>query len=381
MIMTIIQTAREEWRFLYSQKKIFWSALLLPFILAALTGSVFQQKVVTKMSIGVWDQDQSAFSRTLTRFINSSRSFDIRYAPTSLEEGKKLFFEEQISAFIILPKGLSQRIKKGKQGTIKAMISGTNLVTANLALADLRLITETVAGGIKLKILRKGGLSKKAAYATLMPISVEMIRLYNPGLNYQNYLPPGVWMAIIHQLLLLFGALTIFRREHYSFSKNHFYLLGKILPYFLISFIYFELFYRFVFWRFGIEFKGWIPLMMLVSLAFSFCTLSLGLLIGALGTRTGRMIDAVKGVLLIGSPAFLLSGYSWPLFAMPWGIRIFSYTLPLTHFLSAYRKIYQQGLTFSYIAQELFFLLLIGALCLSLSSFFISEKSEPRETI
>jgi ABC-2 type transport system permease protein len=82
----------------------------------------------------------------------------------------------------------------------------------------------------------------------------------------------------------------------------------------------------------------------------------------SLAALTGNRIDALKGCLLIGAPAFLLSGYTWPLEQMPVLLRTISNFIPLTPYLEGFRKIFQQNMTIKYIfpfADNLVFLILL----------------------
>ena len=64
---------------------------------------------------------------------------------------------------------------------------------------------------------------------------------------------------------------------------------------------------------------------------------------------TGNRLDALKGCLLIGAPAFLLSGYTWPLEQMPILMSTIAKFIPLSAYLEGFRKIFQQNMQPEYI--------------------------------
>ena len=84
----------------------------------------------------------------------------------------------------------------------------------------------------------------------------------------------------------------------------------------------------------------------ILSIFFILPTILLGMLMSAV---TGNRLDALKGCLLIGAPAFLMSGYTWPLSQAPDLIKIIADFIPLTNFLEGFRKIYQQNMQLEYI--------------------------------
>ena len=92
---------------------------------------------------------------------------------------------------------------------------------------------------------------------------------------------------------------------------------------------------------------------------FIIATILLGMFMAAL---TGNRIDALKGCLLVGAPAFLLSGYTWPLEQMPTLLKTISGFIPLTPYLEGFRKIFQQNMKIEYIypfANRLIFLMVL----------------------
>ena len=354
-------------------KGLLFILIAWPFLAALLLGGIFSHKVVTQMPIAVINKDGGQLSRTLIRFTKASRSFDTQYYLDSTEEIQDYIFRQKIVAALYIPKDFEVNVKTGKGETLTLFVDGANLVTANLSIAEMKTIVATIAAGAKLKILRKLGYSKDKALALISPVKMDVTKNFNPGMNYLNYMPPGTWMALLHQLILLFASLVIIREkernsfeELWNLSKHNWtaLIIGKLLPYFLLFFIYFEIFYRLLFPLFGIEFKGNYQLMLVVSSAFLYCTLSLGLFISV---SVKRSIDAIKGVLLIGSPAFLISGYSWRLAYMPWITKVFSYMIPLTYFIQSYIIIYQQGGGLAETWHNLLILIVYGTICLLIS--------------
>ena len=267
-------------------KGLLFILIAWPFLAALLLGGIFSHKVVTQMPIAVINKDGGQLSRTLIRFTKASRSFDTQYYLDSTEEIQDYIFRQKIVAALYIPKDFEVNVKTGKGETLTLFVDGANLVTANLSIAEMKTIVATIAAGAKLKILRKLGYSKDKALALISPVKMDVTKNFNPGMNYLNYMPPGTWMALLHQLILLFASLVIIREkernsfeELWNLSKHNWtaLIIGKLLPYFLLFFIYFEIFYRLLFPLFGIEFKGNYQLMLVVSSAFLYCTLSLHL--------------------------------------------------------------------------------------------------------
>ena len=84
----------------------------------------------------------------------------------------------------------------------------------------------------------------------------------------------------------------------------------------------------------------------ILSVLFIISTILLGMLMSAV---TGNRLDALKGCLLVGAPAFLLSGYTWPIQQMPTLMKVLSSFIPLSAYLEGFRKIFQQNMHIEFI--------------------------------
>jgi ABC-2 type transport system permease protein len=81
-------------------------------------------------------------------------------------------------------------------------------------------------------------------------------------------------------------------------------------------------------------------------------------------------LKATEVLMVVATPSFILSGFTWPLSQMPGWIVAIAKTIPLTHFLQALRKVmlYQAGM--EEITSELNSLLIM-TLVFTLSSFLL----------
>jgi ABC-2 type transport system permease protein len=369
-----------EVRLICSRKSYLFLFLLWPLLDGLMLAGIYAEKVVVDMPIAVADNDGTALSRTVVRFTDASRSLAVRYRVHSVEEIEDLLFRNKITAGIYIPAHFERDVKKGRTAIVTAYIDGANILTANLALSDLNAVVGTVAAGVKITYLRKTGSQRDKALALQAPVQTELSKLYNPGYNYLNYLAPGLWMAVLQQLLLLFGTLMIAQEfekgtagELQRLSKGRLLPLitGKIAPYICIGLLLQEIFFRVFFPLFHIEFKGSVSLLSAFSALFVLAAISLGYLLAAVLRSRG---DALKGVILLGAPAFLLSGYTWPLQSMPAVLQAAVQMLPLTPYLQGLRKIYQQGAGIEYLYGNAAALIMLSALYLSAANFFLQRR-------
>ena len=310
-----------------------------------------------------------------TRYFDTSYAFDVFYETKSIDDLKDLLTENKISMGIVIPKHTQRNIKKSLPANIDFYIDGSNYLTANLSEIEGSNILGTINAGLKNVMMKKKGIQSSHAKAMMLPIINDTSKLFNPTYNYGYFLTPGLWISILGQLFLIFGALSIGRHLEQNRNTSAVFCLvfGKLFVYTVISVIYFEILFRIFFPIFQIPFDGNTFGAIILSVLFILATILLGMLMSAV---SGNRVDSLKGCLLIGSPAFLLSGYTWPLEQMPTLMRTISHFIPLTAYLEGFRKIFQQNMKVEYILpfSKILIFLIVLYFILTYTSLFIRNK-------
>ena len=364
----VARTTAREVRRLLSRKPLLFLLFGWPLFYGLFLASIYSARVVTEMPAAVCDEDNSAMSRLALRYIDATRSLQIKYRAPGAAALRAYILEGKAEAAVYIPRGFSADIKRGKAGTLTAFVNGANLLVANIAISELRTVTGTIAAGARIKFLRKTGNSGAKALADYAPVKIDTFKLFNPGGNYLNYLLPGIWGTVLQQLLLAFGALllvsemeegTIDEARTVSGGNPAALLAGKALPCFALFFLILEVFDLVLFPAFSIPLHGNPAVLAGLNALFIYATLGLGLFISAVSKES---MDAMKGVLLVGAPALLLSGYIWPVSYMPGFVKPVALAIPLTHYLSALRGLTQYEAGAAAIAPQAGALLLTGTL-------------------
>lgn len=347
-----------ELRRIKSHKGFLFLVTCFPLLLGLIFGRIYTARVVTGMPVAVLDEDRTQLSRLIIRYLDATRGLRVLVNVESIEQIEQLIADGEIAVGVLIPRHLERSIKRSEAATVIAYVDASNITFANQANADLRTVIGTVAAGIQLKYLRKTGSSTKRALAQIQAVRIEPARLYNPGFNYMNYLTPGLWASMLFQLLVLFGSLAFAREfemgrgpELWELADHSTWklLLGKLIPYVLIGTILFAGFFLGIFplFQIAIETSGF--KLLLFSILLVLAALSLGMALSSLGKST---LGALKGVLLLTGSAFSLSGYIWPLEAMPLFLQGLAQVIPLTPYLAGYRKLFQEGADLSAIGPE-----------------------------
>ena len=62
---------------------------------------------------------------------------------------------------------------------------------------------------------------------------------------------------------------------------------------------------------------------------------------------------ATEAAMFINTPAFIFSGFTFPLWSMPYAHNLFAQIIPFTHLLNAYMKFFLMGGSVQYILPEI----------------------------
>ena len=371
----LIDVIIKEFKTIFTNKNYIFLVCLWPFIDCLFLGGIYFYGNVKNMPIAVVDNDNSKFARTISRYLNTSYAFDVIYKPKNIDDLKYLLTRNKIFMGVVIPKDTQKKIKKSLPANIDFYIDGSNYLTANLSEIEGANILGTINAGLKSIMMKKKGIQSSLANAMMLPIRNDTSKLFNPTYHYGYFLTPGLWISILGQLFLIFGALPLGKHlEKKQTVPNVFYLIfGKLFVYTIISIIYFEILFRILFPVFQIPFYGNTFGAIVLSVLFIMATILLGMLMSAI---TGNRLDALKGCLLIGAPAFLLSGYTWPLDQMPTLMRTISYFIPLTTYLEGFRKIFQQNMKLEFILPFSKILICLALLYFILTCIFLFIRNK-----
>lgn len=155
-------------------------------------------------------------------------------------------------------------------------------------------------------------------------------------------------------------------------------IVGKMIPYVLISLASAHLVLLLGEVLFGVGIRGSYPLLLLAMLLFVTGALGQGLLISSI-TRT-QQVAFLIAILTTLLPTFILSGFVFPIRNMPPVVRAVTYLVPGRYFLAALRAIILKGAGMGAIWGQFLLLTAFAALSLGASAAMLGrgERERPR---
>ena len=204
---------------------------------------------------------------------------------------------------------------------------------------------------------------------------------------------PAMMAVVLQQVILLAMAVTFseeFKRE--SFIKDFagkekyavFVMAIKCLPIWIFANFNILFFYLCsLYFRIPVPDNVWN--FFLITAVFVVAATNLGVLVSIL---VPDALKATQYLMVIASPAFIISGFTWPTYAMPGFIKSFTAIIPLTPYLEALKiMVVQNGpavLTKKYLV-HLFILgwvyFVVGWIALKIKIHFLFKKYKISENI
>jgi ABC-2 type transport system permease protein len=195
---------------------------------------------------------------------------------------------------------------------------------------------------------------------------------FNPELKSRNYFIPGVVVNIIMIVTFSLTAQAMVREKEIGTMEQLMVtpirpvelILGKTLPFALVGIFDMTLVIAAAELIFRVPLRGNLLLLLLCSILFLFTTLGAGLF---LSTISKTQQQAMMSSFLFTSPAFLLSGFMFPIRNMPAPIRALTLLDPLRYFMVIVRGLFLKGAGISVLWPEMIALLVYGVTIMGLS--------------
>jgi ABC-2 type transport system permease protein len=142
-------------------------------------------------------------------------------------------------------------------------------------------------------------------------------------------------------------------------------MLGKTLPFAIVGLMDVALITGAALLLFHIPFRGSVLLLFLCSIVFLMTSLGAGLF---LSTISHTQQQAMMMNFFFSTPAFMLSGFAFPIQNMPLAVQWLTYLNPLRYFIQIVRGVFLKGVGVSVLWPQIVALAIYGVAVLVLSA-------------
>ncbi len=355
---------------------------ILPVVISIILLSIYGDGSVRKLPVAIFDEDRSELSSTMKLAVQSSSAMNVVLHASSMEEIKNAFRTGKIQGAFYFPYRMESDLKKNRQVYPVLLKNSHNIISGSFLLKEGQTIFRTFNGGILLKKLRSKGLSEQQAMETIKPVSVDATVLYNASFNYKFFLSPGIIFAQLQLFFMIAGLLTITReidkrsfRAALQISNKSIWtvFLSKIIVLVLWATFTISIITGILFRISGIHIFNY-PVFLAVCILYITASVTIGFCLGVILRNT---LLSAEIAIFLSMPAFMLSGYTFPQWAIPDFLVAISNILPFTHFYTAYFKISQMNAPLNYAFSEInnIFIIILISLLVTLTISYFNIKS------
>ncbi len=286
----------------------------------------------------------------------------------SQQEIQTLIENGKVQAALIIPPDYSLKLNEG-DAEVAVILDGSDATSGSTALSASQLIGQAYATKIMIENASQLGLGSNA----MPPVDFRTQVWYNPDLISADFTIPGVIGLILYVITTMLTASTIVReRERGTIEqlivtpiRSWELVVGKILPYVVLGFFdTFEVLIIGHLW-FGVPVRGSIALILISSGLLLLSSLGIGLFASTIANTQQEAMIAVWMTIL---PSIFLSGFFYPLEAMPPFLQLVAYVIPLRYYLIITRSLLIKGVGLAALHNEFIALAVFGVIIMGFAA-------------
>lgn len=369
-ITRIFSIIRKEFIQILRDRRTLIFTLLMPIIQLVLLGYAANSDV-KNVPLAVLDQSRSSQSRALLDAFRATGYFVINYQVTSEQELERLIGEGQAKTGLIIPPDYGQKVSRGQNVSMAFIIDGTDSSISAGSLAAARLIGQTQSAQLQIQRLSRQA-SITPAMSSTSAIDIRTQVWYNPDMVTTFIMIPAMIGLILQSITSTLSASAIVREyENGTIEqlivtpvRSWELMVGKLFPYTFIAFAdVLEILILGTLW-FHVPIRGSIGLLLGLAALFLVTSLSMGLLISTMA-RTQREAQTLG--MIIQLPSMFLSGFFFPIAAMPPVLQWISVLVPLKYFMIIIKAIVLKGAGLQLLTNEVLALVVFAVVTMTLA--------------
>ena len=335
--------AKRECKILRVNHIYFFSMVVFPLLALVFFTLLMDEGLPEDMPVGIVDLDNTSTSRGLIRRLDAFQSSQVVARYPSVAEARRAIQENQIYAFLYIPKGTTDDLLSSRRPKISYYYNMASVMSGSLLMKDLKTISNLGSAAVGQATMRAKGYTPQQIQAFLQPVRVDLHQIANPWTNYNVYLSTVLVPGIMMLFMFLISAYSLGMELKFGRGKEWLAkadnrivvaILGKFLPQALVflTLIFFYDVYLYRFLHFPYEGSVW--MMILLSLLEVFGSIGFGIFAFGLfpSLRMSMSVCSLWAVL-----SFSLAGSAFPVMGMDTPIQTLTWLFPLRHYYMLYQ--------------------------------------------
>jgi ABC-2 type transport system permease protein len=306
---------------------------------------------IKDIRIAIYDPSKDVVTLDISNKLISSGYFLLEENLDNINDVESIFKKGNVKVIVIFEPDFANRLGKEKTANIQILADASD---ANMASLIVNYTTGIIQNYLK----------EKNRFAEI-PIQIQpKVRMvFNEEMKSVYMFVPGTMALILMLISAMMTSISIAREKELGtmevllVSPLHpvQIIIGKVIPYVLISFINAIIIILLGHFIFGMPVNGSVALLLAESFLFICMALSLGIFISTLSKNQEVAMFISMFALML--PTILLSGFIFPVENMPVILQWLSYLMPPKYFIVIVKNIMLKGVGFMYVWKETFVLI------------------------
>lgn len=350
-----------------------------PIIMLVVFGYAIETDV-KDIRLAVINESPDQTSRDFIRNFSGSEYFSLAYYQFNNRNLDDLLHQGKADAILNIPVNFSASLKSGKKVAVQVLLDGSDSNRSSVISAYIQqVISGYIAQNSTAKV--KAAIQQRAMPANLPRIHLQSRFFFNPELQSKNFYLPGIIGLLIALTTIMLTSMSIVREretgtiEQINVSPLHpmEYIIGKMIPFGIVATGQILVVSLGTILWFKVPLNGSFLFLIFTGIAFILSTLSVGLFIS---TVSGTQQQAMLTSFLFFLPAILLSGFIFPVYAMPEIIQWVTYLNPIRYYTEIARGIFLKGNGIVVLWPQTAALLSLGSLLLFFSVLRFQKRAK-----
>ena len=373
--MSLSETIKRIYHIFVRELVIMWRhpiygfcTLVFPLLVVIFFTTLMNGGQPVEMPVGVVDQDNTHVSRAMIRKLDGFQTTQVVGHYANMNDAREAIQKNEIYAFLLIPKGTTDKLLDGDKPKISFYYSNVTLVAGSLLYRDLKTISSLGSAAVGSAKLSALGKTSKEIRTFLQPITIDLHQIGNPWSNYNVYLSTAMVPGVLMIFVFLLTPYSIGTELKFHRSKQwmkmagnniHIAIAGKVFTQTVIFTLVMWCFEFYIFY--GLDFPhpgGVVPILLLGFLSVFACQ-CFGIFIFGLMPSL-RMSMSVCSLWSVVS--FSACGATYPVFAMDSMIQSMAQLFPLRHYYMIYQMCIFNGYPLSYAWFDFLFLIIFAFL-------------------
>ena len=361
-LLRLYAISRKEFIHVLRDPRSLMMGIGMPMMLLFLFGYALTMDV-DRVPLAAWDQANTVESREFISCFSGSRYFDLRLKTDTYRDIEEAVDRREALIALVIPPDFSRRLNMGDTALVQAIVDGSDPNTATIALGYADATALLYSRQVALRSIRRAGLNLAAPTMELTP------RVwFNSDMVSRNFIFPGLIAVVMMIMAAILTSLSMAREWETGTMEQLIatpvtpleLIIGKLAPYFCIGLLDLLLCVGVGEFVFDVPLRGSLWLLTPLAMLFLFGALSFGMLLSII--TKSQLLASQLAIVTTVLPAFLLSGFIFPIENMPLPIRAITHIVTARYFVFILRGIYLKDVGMAVLWPEVLFLAGFGIL-------------------